>query len=294
MERQRFLQLRRWVRHAAAKHTTLRRCRYSDAVIVQVALWAALHQRSILWATRPDNWPGDLRPRDGLPSQSRMSRRLRTLGVLELIERLEKHSRQRLPRNDVQLVDGRPLVVGGNSKDRDTQKGYAAGQWQRGYKLHLICNRRGVVNAWHVTPMRHNEPKAASLMIDHTPPGGWFLADGMYDCNALYEQAAERGSRWIAMPRNRKAKGLSHRRHHRDRVDAWPYVRTDAGQGLMKRHRIRIEQINAWQGHADIGLGALPHHVRRIRRVRLWVALKIVIYHHWLSEKYNAKKTAHA
>lgn len=290
MERQRYLELRRWVRQADRGHVSPPGSRYSNAVIVRVALWAALHHRSILWATRPENWPGDLRPRGGLPSQSRMSRRLRTLGVLELIDRIEHLSRQRLPRSDVQMVDGRPLVVGGNSKDRDAQKGYAAGQWQRGYKLHMFCDRRGVVNAWHITPMRHNEPKAAALMLDHTPRGGWILADGMYDCNMLYEQAARRGGRWIAMPRNRKAKGLSHRRHHPDRVAAWPYVRTEAGQKLMKRHRIRIEQVNAWQGHASIGLGALPHHVRRIRRVRLWVALKIVIYHHWLEQKYNPKK----
>lgn len=294
MERQRFLELRRWVRRATIGHARPVGCRYSDAVIVQVALWATLHHRSILWATRPENWPGDLRPRGGLPSQSRMSRRLRTLSVLELIQRIEHVSRQRLPHSDVQMVDGRPLAVGGCSKDRDAQRGYAAGQWQRGYKLHMVCNRRGVVNAWHVTPMRHNESKAAQLMLDHTPPGGWVLGDGMYDCNALYEQAAGRGGRWIAMPRNRQAKNLSHRRHHPDRVAAWPYVRTPSGQALLKRLRVRIEQINAWQGHAAIGLGALPHHVRRIRRVRLWVALKIVIYHHWLSGKYKTKSEAHA
>lgn len=285
MERQRFLELRRLLRRAVSGHESNGNCRYADAIIVQVALWAALHNRSILWATKPEHWPGDLRPRAGLPSQSRMSRRLRTTGVLTLIDRLEQRMRQALPRSDVQLVDGRPLVVGGFSKDRQAQRGYAAGQWQKGYKLHLACNQRGVVNAWHVTKMRHDEPKAAALMLEHMPPGGWILADAMYDRNTLYEQAATRGSRWIALPRNSKAKGLSHQWHHPDRRAAWPYVRTEAGRGLVKKHQIRIEQVNAWQGQPTIGLGPLPHHVRRLHRVRMWVALKLIIYHHWLGKK---------
>lgn len=46
-----------------------------------------------------------------------------------------------------------------------------------------------------------------------------------------------------------------------------------------KQHRVRVKQVNAWQGQTAIGLGPLPHQVRRIHRVRLWVVRKMVIDH---------------
>jgi hypothetical protein len=51
---------------------------YSDLVIVLVELWATAHNRSILWATDPENWRWpDLMPTP-LPHQSTMSRRQKT------------------------------------------------------------------------------------------------------------------------------------------------------------------------------------------------------------------------
>src|SRR6188508_3653020 len=59
---------------------------YSDAWVVVMFLWAVIHDRPVSWASRPEHWPEDLdRP---LASQSRLSRRLRTLGVVLLIEQL--------------------------------------------------------------------------------------------------------------------------------------------------------------------------------------------------------------
>ena len=59
---------------------------YDDRWVVMVYLWSVLHDRRASWACDPGNWPDTLdRP---LISQSRLSVRLRTVGVPQLVERL--------------------------------------------------------------------------------------------------------------------------------------------------------------------------------------------------------------
>src|SRR3954454_5900357 len=67
-----------------------RRLRYADADVAAVLAWAALHDRPVSWACLPENWlrgPDGLRPWV-LPSQPTVSRRLRTVPVLQLLERV--------------------------------------------------------------------------------------------------------------------------------------------------------------------------------------------------------------
>lgn len=59
------------------KHTRRGSERYSDADIVRTWFWSVLHDRPTQWACVRENWPIHER-RCPLPSQSRMSRRLRT------------------------------------------------------------------------------------------------------------------------------------------------------------------------------------------------------------------------
>lgn len=283
MERQRFRELRAVLRQAAVGHRRDPACTHDDATIVLVQLWAVLHDRPTSWAVVREHWPGDLRPRAGLPSQSCMSRRLRSVGVLELIQRFEDHMRAQLPDGDVKLIDGRPLPTGGCSKDPDAATGYGAGHRQRGYKLHIAGDLCGAVDHWHVTAMNGSEQEAAALILphlqDHTVVT---IGDGNDDVNHLYDQAQHWGTRWLAQPHRKHAEAPGHRQHHPDRLASWAWVRSPAGARLLRRVRSGIERINAWQGQAAIGLGALPHHVRRGHRVRVWVALKLIIYHHWL------------
>ena len=78
MERELYCRIRqalRTLRVAAEPRQT-----YSDRHIVEVLLWAALHDRPIAWTCQAVHWPTDLRPRP-LISQSQMSRRLRTVTV---------------------------------------------------------------------------------------------------------------------------------------------------------------------------------------------------------------------
>lgn len=284
MERQRYRELKSVLRQAALGHHDDPRCIHHDATIVAVLLWAAIHHKPIAWAANPAHWPGDLRPRP-LPSQSCLSRRLRHERVVWLLQRLQDVLRARLPRNDVKLIDARPLPVGGCSKDPDARTGYGARHRQKGYKLHMICDVSGAVDHWLVTPMNGSEPDAAHRMIDHCRGAAYIVGDGNYDANRLYDQAGEHGTQWVALPRRRKSRAPGHRRHSPHRLRVWSWVRSRQGGRIVRRIRGGIERINAWQGCAAIGLHHLPHHVRREHRVRVWVAAKLILYHHWLEQR---------
>lgn len=291
MERQRYRELKSVLQQAARGHNDDPRCVYRDATIVAVLLWAAIHHKPIAWAADPTHWPGDLRPRP-LPSQSCLSRRLRHRRVWSLLEHLQDTLRARLPRGDVKLIDARPLPVGGCSKDPDARTGYGAGHQQRGYKLHMICDQSGAVDHWLVTPMNVWEPHAARRMVDHCRDAAYVIGDGNYDVNRLYDQAGEHGTQWVALPRCRNSTAPGHRRHSPHRLRVWSWVRSPHGGRTVRRVRAGIERVNAWQGCAAIGLYHLPHHVRREHRVRVWVAAKLVLYHHWLQQRIQKQHAA--
>jgi len=300
MERERYRRMRAILRDVERRCHDNPRFTHRDSTILLVALWAALHDKPISWATEPDHWPGDLRPRPtaparrGLPSQSCMSRRLRGRaggdadpqanakdsdpGVFDLLERWQAALRRQLPDSDVKLIDGRGLVIGGCSKDRDAGFGYAAGTKAKGYKLHWLTDHdSGAVDGWLVAPMNYPEQAAATHLIAHLPRHTrYVLADNNYDRNDLYEQAGvHRHVQWLAPPR-RTAAGVGPHRHSDWRLRMQPWLRSDRGKRAMKA-RIGIEQVNGRLGCAAVGLDHLPYHARRLHRVTVWVALKVLI-----------------
>src|SRR4029079_7628917 len=111
-----------------------RRRTYSDAVVALVQLHAVRRGRSPRWAVDKRNWPLWAR-RLKFPSYSQLMRRLKTPQVGELVERLGGGPRGALPHGAEKLADGKPLLVGGFSKDPDARRGKAPGGWARGYKL---------------------------------------------------------------------------------------------------------------------------------------------------------------
>jgi hypothetical protein len=278
MEREQFLRLKRVLRQAACEHHSNVKNLHSDSVICQVALWASLHQKPISWAAVAKHWPGDLRPKP-LPSQSCMSRRLRHPDTLTLMQLWQKHARRQLPSSDIKIIDGRPLVIGGCSKDPDAGFGYAASTKAKGYKLHWVVDALNqAIDGWMVMPMNYPEQHAAQHLIEHLPDHtAYVLADNNYDSNQLYEQAGvDQGVQWMALPR-KKAKGLG-RHHHSDfRLAVQPFLRSPGGRQRVSRHRIGIEQVNGRIGCSAVGLSHLPYHARRLHRVRVWVGLKILI-----------------
>ena len=199
--------------------------------------------------------------------------------VFDLLERWQAALRQQLPDSCLKIIDGRGLAIGGCSKDRDAGFGYTAGTKAKGYKLHwLIDAISGAVDGWLVAPMNFAEQTAAQHLIEHLPPHTQYvLCDNNYDSNPLYEQAGfYQRTQWMAAPR-RGAKGLGHHRHSNWRLAVQPWLRSEDGRATMSKHRVTIEQVNGRLGCSAVGLNHLPYHARRLHRVTLWVALKILI-----------------
>jgi hypothetical protein len=95
-------------------------------------------------------------------------------------------------------VDGKPLVVGGCSKDPDARFGRAAGHTAKGYKLHAVWSAGPVPEAWEVTPLNANEKAVAARLVGRLRHGGYLLADGNYGASYVYDAAWARGYQLVA------------------------------------------------------------------------------------------------
>jgi hypothetical protein len=251
-------------------------------VLVAVALWAALHDRPLSWACQRRHWSTTtLRPLR-LPSPSTLSRRLDSVGVGLLWRELERRLRQSGEPALVAFVDGKPLPVGGCSKDPDARFGRAAGHVARGYKLHAVWSTRPVPEAWEVTPLNASEKAVAAERIGRLGHGGYLLADGNYDASYLYDAAAARGYQLVAPCRKAKSPGSGHcyqSPHRRRALDLLQAPRTPAGEfgRTLYRMRATIERSFGHAGAFGGGLGPLPAWVRGLPRVRTWVWAKLLI-----------------
>ena len=260
-----------------------RRVRFGDRVIVLVALWAALHDRATNWACEAANW-SRLRPRR-LPSESTMSRRLRTPSVQALLDAAEARLREDPPGGSldglapaglVKVADGKPLPVGGHSKDPDARSGRGAGGMARGYKLYALWGDGPLPCAWDVRPMNASEPAVAAELVRALPGAGYLPADAVYDVNPLYDAAAAAGHQLVA-PRKRPGGGLGHRPHSPHRLRSIELLRGEFGRALH-RLRDRIERRFARLTNFAGGLAPLPNWVRRLPRVRRWVQCKLILH----------------
>lgn len=251
------------------------RVQYGHVWIVLVYLWAVLHDRPVSWACSDRNWPASQRhwPK---PSPSTMSRRLRRPEVRAMLDDLLQRLNAQLGRSGLCWMDGKPLVIGGHSKDPDAGYGRAAGCKSKGYKLHAIWDASGALVTHQVHPINVSEQKVARSMIDQLEGGGYLVADAGYDSNPLYEHAGQRGYQMLAPRRYRKAKGLGHHRHSIYRLRAIQMLQQEHGRALLRR-RTAIERQFGCLGNFPGGLGPLPNWVRRLRRVELWVTAKLTI-----------------
>src|SRR5262249_47567790 len=99
---------------------------FSDRHIVAVYYWAVIHDRPTTWARDRRNWPPHLRRRQR-PSDSTMSRRLRSASVVVLLDLLERRVTAPTAPGLFWMIDGKPLPIGGCSKDKQAGYGKAAG-----------------------------------------------------------------------------------------------------------------------------------------------------------------------
>jgi len=274
MERELWPRLYRALR-AVAHDVCQKAVTYPPWVIVAVALWAALHDRPISWACQERHWAGTaLRPAR-LPSGPTMSRRLRGLAVGCLLRALQDRLGGPLPAGLALIIDGKPLPVGGASKDQEARVGHGAGRLAKGYKLYAVWGRRAIPEAWRVEALNVDETAVAPELIRRLSGGGYLVGDVRYDSNALYDVAAAAGFQLVA-PGSRKATGRGHcyqsphRRHGRELLSR-PF-----GRELLASRRT-IERAFGSATSFGGGLAPLPSWVRGRDRVELWVWAKLLI-----------------
>lgn len=248
---------------------------YQPWVIAAVILWAALHDRPRNWACRPKNWSTTTCRPVQLPSASVLSRRADSVGMGLFWRRLEEALRGASYGGLLSIVDGKPLFVGGCSKDPDARWGYGAGMHGKGYKLHTIWCGHDLPDAWEVTPLNRGETVVAAELLTQVCAGGYLLADGNYDTNALHEAAGQRGYQLLAQDRRPNA-GQGHHRQSVFRLRGIDLRNRPFGQALLA-YRSEIERDFGQATTFAGGMGPLPAWVRRESRVRTWVWSKLLI-----------------
>jgi hypothetical protein len=223
-----------------------------------------------------------------------MSERLRTLSVLQLLAAvLERLASVAPPRDTlVHVVDGKPLPVGGYSKDRDARWGKSAAEGrEKGYKMFHVWGRGVVPEAWALGPMDEPEPHVARERLVPALSaggcGGYLLGDTLFDSNPLHEACSSRGLQLVA-PRKKPGTGLGHRDHSPSRLRAIELLESPAPGDLPAAGRAPFAR-ELYAMRCDIerrlgnlccfggGLAPLPAWVRTPHRVARWVAAKLVI-----------------
>jgi len=276
-----------------------RRCSFSDLEVLLTFVLAAVANKSVSWACRRGNWPLWCW-RVNVPTPSTMSRRTRTKRFKLLLLLLNESLRAQLPGSPLKFLDGKrsrirrlpgdALVVANHSKDPDARRGRVSGGWGTGYKLHAALDACGRVELFAVTALDAGESTVAREVLCAALDlrGALVLADGNFDSNGLYGAVAaareagapgdEPGGRLLAA-RRKPGTGLGHgRRQHPDRLRAIEELeRTPGGRADFNRLRLGVEQ--AFGLMSSLGLGAPPPWARRLRRVRMWVMGKVIVYH---------------
>lgn len=255
----------------------VRRPRHSDAVIVLIILWARLHHQTIKWACDPASWSMH-RPRFEFPDPSTISRRVRTASIQAMLQTLAQVDEPGAPL--AYAVDGKPLVVSRHSTDRHARHGRGAGGMDKGYKLHLICDLRGVVHVTRVTPLNTPEQEIARRMVKSAGlAGGYLLGDTLYDWDRLHRECAKSGLRLLVHRRpSRAGRGTRERGVSTQRLDCITSTETpgaDFAPKLLKQRRV-IERVFA-RMETRWRIGHPPFHIRSLPRVRLWVTAAIIL-----------------
>jgi hypothetical protein len=255
---------------------------FSDRTIVLVYLWSVLRDRSVSWACDARNWPAELERE--LPSDSRMSVRLRTVGVLQLLQRVLEAMWALFDESLVKTIDSKPLLVGAYSHDRDAKRGrIGAGMTARGYRLHAVCIGRAV-RYWTLDTLKTHDSQPALELLQRLQGGGYVVADNAYDTNDLHTIAAQRGHQLVAPPKyaQRHVRDMKYNTTQRLRtLDMLASPLTFAGQpGVFGRQLYNLRQrIESGLGElSNYGLNYLPAWVRGPRRVALWTGGKILLH----------------
>lgn len=266
---------------ALAGPRTPARFDFSDEDIVKVYYWSVICDRPVAWACRSENWPLHLRNRPP-PSPATMSRRLRSPRVVALLDALERRVLTPKTPDLFWMIDGKPLPIGGCSKDRQAGYGRAAGGKAKGYKLHTLAGGDGCLAGWRLAPMNKDERVMAGRILRAAPPEvvGYVLGDANFDSNKLHRVCQERGDLQLVTPRRYGPEsGTGHREQTAGRLRS---IALTEGPSPDFARRLRMERVEIERQFGNLtnwggGLTCLPAWVRGHRRVRRWVQAKLVL-----------------
>ena len=252
---------------------------FSDEEIVKVFYWAVIHDRPINWACQRRNWPLHARRRK-LPSETTMSRCQRSPHVIALLNAVERRVTRPTWPGCYWMIDGKPLVIGGCSKDRQAGYGRAAGTKAKGYKRHAIVGADGSLADWRVAPMNKDERVMAERLLKTAIVHGYVVADSNYDSNRLHEVCDARGNRQLLTPRRYgPGRNIGHRAQSPGRLRSIALLQNPQPQfGLqLVKDRTALERYFASCTNWGGGMTHLPPWVRTHRRVRRWVQAKLTL-----------------
>jgi hypothetical protein len=254
---------------------------FTDQDIVKIYSWAVIHDRPTSWALLKANWPLHCR-RQRLPHDGTMSRRLRTPKVIALLDHLERRVLAPKEPGLFWMIDGKPLVISGCSKDRQAGYGRAAGCKAKGYKVHALVGSDGAVAQWRVAPMNKDERVMGERLVRSAPPQviGYLVGDSNFDSNPLHQVCQEHGNLQLVTPRRYgPGKGTGHRKQTAGRLRSIAISESPFGAfgKQLQKDRAGIErEFGNWTNWGG-GLTCLPPWVRTHRRVRRWVQAKLVL-----------------
>ena len=263
-------------RKANAYHT------HDHARVVRVYLWAVLHDRPVDWACKRRHWDRHICPRP-LPSQSTMSRRLRTNVINDFLHALGKRLAAAFAPALMMLkiIDGKPLTVSSHSKDAQATRGPAGPGVARGDKLHAVWDERALPTCWQVRPLGDNEKTVAAQMIPQLSGAGYVLGDGFYHANRLFSIAHDHDHQLLSPRAHPGTTVRQPRRFHPARLRCIEMLESSDhcsafGKELFDRRReieTRFAHLTSFGG----GLTHLPPWVRGLHRVTQWVHGKLLI-----------------
>jgi hypothetical protein len=258
---------------------------HGDEDIALAFLWARLNVQPTYWAADRSAYP----PAAAFdpPSASTLSRRLRRVPVIELLDRVQLRLAEQIPATPMKLMDCRPLTVGNASGDRDATRGYGAGARCRGYKFCALSSNH-VVRQWTITSMNENDQKPGLKLLSELPEDSWgyVVADNGFDGNPLHAQAGRNNHVLVVPPRAANRGVRDAKRNTTERIRGLDLsdsplrhagVKRTFGSKLM-HDRGEVERM---LGHGTfLGLGPLPPWVRGPRRVASHVQAMLIFATH--------------
>lgn len=247
-----------------------------------------LHGASGWWLRRHWRW------QTRVPSLTTLTRRAKAPDFRWALRRLLRRLRRLLGRRPKThlVMDSTFLLTGPYSRDQESRWSCHGGKWFRGYALHAIVDRAGMLWAWHVTSANVQEMKAARRLVRQVAveagrDAKWLIADSGYDSEPLHRLVRRRlGAQLIAPLNLRGAKTDRWRQRQPGRDACDRLLNSDKGAGLVRQRSV-IERWNSWfKGTSNVSM--LPYHVRRLRRVRRWIDLKLAVFfvHQYLKQQH--------